>query len=92
MKNWSCLEKRSQENSHPPEQFCLAFYRLREETPLPDAQKELMAIGQASGNTLLRRIKNILDYSKIAANGIALENIALQNDPNCSTSGVGTVP
>lgn len=54
--------------------------QLLDETPLTSAQKELIKIGQASGNSLLRLINDVLDYSKIAANGITLENIAMQTE------------
>ncbi|GAA6179218.1 hypothetical protein NBRC116594_06560 [Shimia sp. NS0008-38b] len=50
--------------------------QLLDETDLTKDQKYLVETGRASGRSLMRLINDVLDYSKIAANGVTLERIS----------------
>ncbi|WP_270729220.1 ATP-binding protein [Shimia sp. Alg240-R146] len=49
--------------------------QLLNETDLTPHQRDLIRMGQGSGNTLLRLINDVLDYSKIAARGVTFERM-----------------
>ncbi len=49
--------------------------QLLDDTKLTAEQKELVEVGRNSGRTLMRLINGVLDYSKIAADGIIIEEI-----------------
>jgi signal transduction histidine kinase/CheY-like chemotaxis protein len=49
--------------------------QLLDETDLTEDQKSLVATGRSSGRSLMTLINDVLDYSKIAAHGISIENI-----------------
>ncbi|WP_193749899.1 ATP-binding protein [Shimia sp. SK013] len=49
--------------------------QLLDETDLTPHQRDLVRMGQGSGNTLLRLINDVLDYSKIAARGVTFERM-----------------
>ncbi len=48
--------------------------QLLDESDLNEDQKSLVATGRSSGRSLMRLINDVLDYSKIAAHGITIEN------------------
>ncbi len=60
--------------------------QLLDSADLTKDQAELVATGQLAGRTLLRLINDILDYSKIAANGVTLENIPFEPKEIVQTS------
>lgn len=51
-------------------------FQLLEETDLDAGQQELLAVARASGGTLMRLINDVLDFSRIEASGITLEQTA----------------
>ncbi|AOS44612.1 Signal transduction histidine-protein kinase BarA [Lacunisphaera limnophila] len=59
----------------------LGMSDLLQSTPLDDQQKEFLQIIRSSGDTLLRIIDDILDYSKIEAGRIDLERLTFPLRP-----------
>lgn len=49
--------------------------QLLDETNLTEDQKSLVATGRSSGRSLMVLINDVLDYSKITAHGVSIENI-----------------
>ncbi|WP_294223100.1 ATP-binding protein [uncultured Shimia sp.] len=49
--------------------------QLLDETEMTEDQKSLVATGRSSGRSLMVLINDVLDYSKIAAHGVSIENI-----------------
>ncbi|WP_422049581.1 ATP-binding protein [Shimia sp.] len=60
--------------------------QLLDETDLTPEQKELVQIGRSSGRNLMGLINGVLDYSKIAADGITIEQIPFARDALLTTA------
>jgi len=58
----------------------IGILQLFRDSDLTDDQRQLLSVGTASANSLLTILNDILDYSKIAANGIQLERISFGRD------------
>lgn len=59
--------------------------QLLDESDLTEDQKDLVHTGRMSGRNLMRLINDVLDYSKIAAHGVTVENIPFASSDLLST-------
>ncbi len=64
----------------------IGMVQLLEETPLNEEQQQYLSIIQQSGKNLLHIINNILDYSKLDARKLPLENISFDFQQLCQDS------
>ena len=58
----------------------IGILQLFRDSDLDEDQHQLLSVGAASANSLLTILNDILDYSKIAANGIQLEKVSFNRD------------
>jgi signal transduction histidine kinase/CheY-like chemotaxis protein len=66
--------------------------QLLEETDLTPEQAELVAMGRRSGVNLMRLINDVLDYSKIAADGVTIEQIPFESRSILATAAQSQGP
>ncbi len=64
----------------------LGVVQILKDTPLTDEQKEYLDVIRQSGDNLLHIINNILDYSKLDAHAMQLENIDFDFRAVCQDS------